>query len=172
MQAAAQWKLIGCFFFGSHFCYPGIGMSHEVKKSDAILAYTLPFILYVVPTLFENSNGLGLSYEFVCTLKGVLAAIAIGLYRRVYPRLSTNGFGLATIAGVLGFVAWIALHHLQSMIPEIPFVSSWLLAGSRSGRSLDPGSWVVRRHSTEWSTPDSSSTNTCCDWRSDVTWRA
>ena len=108
-------------------------MSHEVKKSDAILAYTLPFILYVVPTLFENSNGLGLSYEFVCTLKGVLAAIAIGLYRRVYPRLSTNGFGLATIAGVLGFVAWIALHHLQSMIPEIPFVSSWLLAGSRTG---------------------------------------
>ena len=111
-------------------------MSREVKPPSLLVAYILPFLLYVVPTSFESSNGLGLSYELICTLKGVLAAIALFAYRRAYPGFSSTGFGAAILAGIVGFVIWIALEPLPAQIPAIKSISSWLLPGNRAG--FDP----------------------------------
>lgn len=108
-------------------------MSHNQKTPDPLIAYTLPFILYVVPTMLETGNGMGLTYEFVCTLKGVLAICAYWWLRQAYPAWSPRGFGLAIALGVAGIVIWVLLSQIQSVIPEIPFVGSWLSAGKRAG---------------------------------------
>ncbi len=100
------------------------------------VAYVAPFTLYVVPTMLESSGWLGLSYEFVCTLKGVLAATALWMFRSYYPPFSMVGLKLSVAAGVLGCVVWVALERLQSSLPLMQQVTSWLFQGNRVG--FDP----------------------------------
>lgn len=108
-------------------------MPPDSKPVDPLLAYILPFVLYVVPTTFESGNGLGLPYEFVCTAKGLLAIIALWWFRAAYPEWNTRGFRLGTVAGVAGILIWILLARVQSLFPEIPFAEKWLVAGKRMG---------------------------------------
>jgi CAAX prenyl protease-like protein len=111
-------------------------MSRERHPFHSIVAFNLPFLLYVGLTMFESSPALGLNYEWVCTLKGVLAAIALYAFRRSYPEFSNIGIPVAIAAGILGFGIWIALERLQASLPAMKVLSGWLLQGSRAG--FDP----------------------------------
>ena len=111
-------------------------MSAATSSSESMAAYTLPFLLYVVPTTFETAYGMGLTYELICTLKGVLAATALWKFRHSYPRFSTKGWGLGLTTGVLGFFLWIFLEQAQSMIPAMNALAGWLPQGRRAG--FDP----------------------------------
>ena len=97
-----------------------------------LVAYVAPFVLYVVPTMVESSGWLGLSYELICTAKGILSAAALWWFRRHYPACSIVGFRLAITAGILGCVLWVALEHLQSMLPVMRQLTAWL-QGNRVG---------------------------------------
>lgn len=96
------------------------------------VAYVAPFIIYVVPTMFESKGWFVFQYETVCTLKGLITAVALWVFRRHYPPLATKGCGLAVFAGVAGWLVWIFLDRLQVAIPGLqPFLDSVL--GSRAG---------------------------------------
>ena len=111
-------------------------LPERISQPGPIVAYAAPFMLYVLPTMVESTGWSGLSYEFVCTLKGVLAAIALWTFRLRYPAFSMQGFWLAVTAGVLGCVAWVALERLQSAVPVIEQWMSSLIGGKRIG--FDP----------------------------------
>jgi CAAX prenyl protease-like protein len=85
----------------------------------SIPAYILPFLCYVLPTSFEASAPLGLGYEAVYTLKMALTAAALWYFRHSYPPFSSVGFGVATLAGIMGLVLWIGLADLQTRLPEL-----------------------------------------------------
>jgi uncharacterized protein len=105
----------------------------QEKKRRSVVAYVAPFVLYIVPTMFESSGWSGLNYETVCTLKGLLAAAALWAFRHHYPRFSTAGFGLAIVAGGLGCVIWIVLERLQTAIPGMQQLMTDVLHASRVG---------------------------------------
>jgi CAAX prenyl protease-like protein len=84
-----------------------------------VAPYSVPFLLYVIPTTFETSEWLGARYEVVHTLKAALCAAALWAYRREYPRFATTGFGLAGLAGTAGVLLWIALASLQTRFPAL-----------------------------------------------------
>ena len=111
-------------------------MPRQVNATGSVVAYVAPFLLYVVPTMFESTGWLGLKYEEICTLKGILAAVALWAFRQHYPAFSTVGFKLAIAAGVLGCVAWIFLERLQAVLPGMPQLMSLLQMGNRVG--FDP----------------------------------
>jgi len=111
-------------------------LPQRIAEPGPIVAFVAPFLLYVLPTMLESAGWSGLSYEFICTLKGVLAAAALWTFRRRYPAFSTGGFRLAVFAGVLGCVAWVALERLQAAFPVIEQSMSLLVGGKRMG--FDP----------------------------------
>lgn len=111
-------------------------LPHRITEPHPILAYVTPFAVYVLLTTVESKGWPGLSYEFVCTLKGVLAAAALWKFRGYYPVFSTRGFRLAVVWGVLGCVAWVGLERLQSALPVIEQWMSLLVGGKRIG--FDP----------------------------------
>src|SRR5689334_17916086 len=84
-----------------------------------VVAYVAPFLLYVVPTIFESKGWFVLQYETVCTLKGLLAAAALWVFRRHYPPLAAKGCGLAIVAGIAGCIVWVLLDRLQAAIPGL-----------------------------------------------------
>ena len=97
-----------------------------------IVAYVAPFVAYVVPTMFESKGWFVHQYEIVCTLKGLITAVALWVFRRHYPPLATKGFGLAILVGAVGCLLWILLDRLQAAIPGLqPFLNS--VIGSRAG---------------------------------------
>jgi uncharacterized protein len=102
------------------------------NEGRSLIAYVAPLACYMIPTVFEASNWLGLGYEAVCTLKGVLAGCAYWVFRRYYPVYSTAGFPLAIFAGVLGLLVWIGLDQLQGIVPGL---QQWVqtIQGSRVG---------------------------------------
>jgi|SRR5579863_4623522 len=104
----------------------------QQQTSRRFIAYVAPCALYIVPTMFETRGWLGLSYEIVCTLKGVMAAAALWAYRQHYPRFSTVGFGLAVITGAMGCMLWIVLDRFQNAIPSVQQLMT-VLHGSRVG---------------------------------------
>ena len=107
-------------------------MQREMSGGRSIVAYVAPLACYMIPAVFEASNGLGLSYEAVCTLKGLLAACVFWFCHRQYPSFSTVGFRFAIVAGVLGLCVWIGLDRLQSSVPGLQrFVQ--MIQGSRVG---------------------------------------
>jgi uncharacterized protein len=109
-------------------------MLRRDDEAVSFAAYVLPFVLYVVPTMFESSTDwLGLSYEVVCTLKGVLALAALWVFRRRYPAFSMVGFPLAVGAGVIGCVVWVLLARLQAEIPAMQHLQKALMQGNRVG---------------------------------------
>jgi CAAX prenyl protease-like protein len=126
------------FFLGGQFPFNRTegSMSQSKRSTLAMWAYILPFVLYLVPTSFETSNSLGLSYELICTAKGVLAALAFWRFRDAYPTFSRTGFGLAVVCGFVGILLWIGFERLQSLVPGISAVSGWLISGNRAG--FDP----------------------------------
>ena len=110
----------------------GLTMSKQASNLKSISAYTAPFLLYVLPTMVESKNWLNLSYEFVCTLKGVLAVVALWVFRKYYPKFSFAGLKLSLVAGVVGFIVWIALDAMQRAIPAVQYVTRLLLLGDRA----------------------------------------
>ena len=107
-------------------------MQREVNGGRSLVAYIAPLACYLIPTMFESSRMFGLSYEGVCTLKGLLAATAFWAYHRHYPTFSTNGFRLAVVAGVLGLFVWIGLDRLQTSVPALQRLAL-MVQGSRVG---------------------------------------
>jgi CAAX prenyl protease-like protein len=101
-----------------------------------IAAYVVPFLFYVIPTMFEPTNWLGLKYEFICTLKGIFAAAGLWWFRREYPPFATSGFKLAMFAGVLGCVVWVALERCQAALPGVQLLTS--LVGIKNRVGFDP----------------------------------
>ena len=98
-----------------------------------ICAYVVPFALYGILTSLESSSWIGVKYEDLCILKGVLAAAAFGAFYKDYPKFSVNGVWIAVAAGVLGFGLWLFLERVQASIPGMEFVSRLLLQGKRAG---------------------------------------
>lgn len=101
-----------------------------------MVAYVAPFLLYVIPTMIETKGWLGIPYEAICTLKGVLSAGAMWMLRSHYPKFSTKGFGIAVVAGFVGLIAWVLLDKLQNEVAIIRQLTGWLFDGSRAG--FDP----------------------------------
>ena len=120
-------------------------MPHRPTSRREVVAYVAPFIIYVVPAMLESKGWFAFQYETVCTLKGVIAAAALWVFRRHYPPLATKGCGLAIIAGVAGCVVWILFDRLQAAIPGLQSFLNGLV-GSRAG--YDPfaggGSATIR----------------------------
>jgi CAAX prenyl protease-like protein len=103
----------------------------STSSRRAIVAYVAPFVLYIVLTMVESKGWLGLNYETVCTLKGLLVAAALWIFRREYPALATKGCGLAIVAGGAGCIVWIVLERVQAALPAVgPFLDS-LMPGAR-----------------------------------------
>ena len=111
-------------------------LSLRIAKPSPVVAFVAPFVVYVLLTMVESRGWAGLPYEFVCTLKGALAAAAIWRSWPYYPTFSTRGFRLAVVTGVLGCGAWVALERLQSAFPVIEQWMSLLVGGKRIG--FDP----------------------------------
>ena len=107
-------------------------MQREDNAGQSIIAYVAPLACYMIPTMFEASNVFGLSYEAVCTAKGVLAACVFVAYFRHYPAFSSKGFLLAVVAGFLGLFVWIGLDRLQAIVPGLQKVVQ-MIQGSRAG---------------------------------------
>lgn len=110
-------------------------MPSEKNPLRDIAPYVVPFLAYVVPTSFESSGVVGLSYESIYTLKALLSAVLLWTFRRSYPPFSTAGFRLAVLAGLVGVVVWIVLAHVQTLIPGFTALVEKIL-GSRAG--FDP----------------------------------
>jgi CAAX prenyl protease-like protein len=85
--------------------------------------------------MFESKGWLGLSYEYetICTLKGLVVAIALWIFRREYPPFETKGFLSAIVAGGVGFVIWILFDLIQSTIPGLQGFLEKLMQGGRAG---------------------------------------
>ena len=49
-------------------------LSLRIAKPSPVVAFVAPFVVYVLLTMVESRGWAGLPYEFVCTLKGALAA--------------------------------------------------------------------------------------------------
>jgi CAAX prenyl protease-like protein len=103
-----------------------------------MLPYVLPFLLYVIPTTFESSGVFGLSYEFLCTMKGVMAAIALGIFWKRYAVFRMDGVWWGVICGIVGLLLWVGLDRVQSSIslegiPGAELLKSGLLPGERVG---------------------------------------
>lgn len=111
-------------------------LSKRTAELSPIFAFAAPFVLYVLPTMAESTGWSMISYEFICTMKGVLAAIALYTFRRRYPAFSTHGFWLSVTAGILGCVAWVVLERFQSAFPVIQEWMSFFTGGKRMG--FDP----------------------------------
>lgn len=107
-------------------------MQRETNGGRSIVAYVAPLACYMIPTMFEASKMFGVSYELVCTLKGLLAIIVFSVFHRHYPVFSTNGFRLAIISGVLGLFVWIGLDRLQTSMPGLQRLVQ-MIQGNRVG---------------------------------------
>jgi hypothetical protein len=86
--------------------------------------------------MFESKGWMGLNYETICTLKGLVVAAALWVFRREYPPFATKGWGLAIVAGGTGCLLWIVLERVQAAIPG---AQSFVDAVTQGGRTAyDP----------------------------------
>jgi CAAX prenyl protease-like protein len=116
-------------------------MQRQDKMSRSFVAYILPFALYVIMTMFESSVWTGLSYEFVCSLKGFLATAAAWSFRKYYPAFSMKGLWIAIAAGILGCFVWIVLERAQRWIPGNDLLKALLLQTDRAGYNPFASGW-------------------------------
>jgi CAAX prenyl protease-like protein len=106
-------------------------------------------MLYVATTMIESKGWIGISYEYekICALKGLVVAIVLWVFRREYPPFATKGLLLATIAGGVGCVVWIALDQVQAAIPGMQAFLEILMHGGRTGynpgASQAPPAWRI-----------------------------
>lgn len=102
---------------------------HDATRSN-VIAYVAPFVVFIVCTMFESKELLGLSYQTLYACKLLLVSFVLWCFRKRYPRFATAGFGLAIAVGTLGCVVWILLEKLQAEIPGInQFMTDVLQAG-------------------------------------------
>src|SRR5712692_5038601 len=100
---------------------PGAG------RRNPILAYSIPFALFLLFGVVESWQPLSQYYPWIYSLKIALVATAWWRLRAPYPRPSRTGMGLGVLVGVVGVVVWIVLANLnlESVLPD------WLLLGQR-----------------------------------------
>jgi uncharacterized protein len=100
-----------------------------------LIAYILPFAIFMVMTALEGQAKTKDLYAFIYTAK--IAAVCVGLFlgRRNWPSFNKMGLGLGVVGGAIGIVAWIALAKIDvlTILPES--VRGWI-GGSRTG--FDP----------------------------------
>lgn len=103
---------------------------------NPLAAYVGPFALFMVLCTIEGWEPLSASYPFLYTLKIILVFALWCSFRKQYPALTTDGFALGVLVGVVGVVVWIGLwqlnleSHLQGILP------GWLYSPDRVG--FDP----------------------------------
>jgi len=100
-----------------------------------LIAYMLPFAIFMVMTTFEGVDKPKDLYAFIYTAKIAAVCVALAWGRRYWPAFKLDGVGLGVLAGVAGVVAWIAIAKIDvlSLLPET--VRGWF-GGSRAG--FDP----------------------------------
>jgi len=86
--------------------------------------------------MFESKGWLGLNYETICTLKGLVVAAALWVFRGDYPPFATKGCGLAVVTGAAGCVLWIVLERVQAVIPGVQSFVDTVMQGGRA--AYDP----------------------------------
>jgi len=102
-----------------------------------LIAYILPFAIFMVMTVIEGRPELQPHYPIVYTAKIVLVSLALTWGWKRWPRFEQRGLLLGLLFGGLGLAAWIALSRidLAAMLPEA--IGSYL-STSRTG--FDPNS--------------------------------
>jgi CAAX prenyl protease-like protein len=125
----------------------GFGLASQVSAENrtvnsspsslrfSVIAYVAPFVLYVGTTMVENKSWFGIphEYELLCTVKGVIVAVALWFFRKEYPPFAAKGWLLAIIAGIAGCVLWVALDWVQGVIPGLQGVINLVMQGGRAG---------------------------------------
>lgn len=104
--------------------------------SRPLLAYIVPFALFMAGTMIESRGWLGLGYEPWYVLKTLAVAASLVYFRKEYPPFSKTGLVLALFAGIAGCLLWIALAKLQSAIPGIQALLDLVQQGGRT--AYDP----------------------------------
>ncbi len=112
---------------------PAPPASSQTKTSSPILAYVLPFVLFMVLTAAEGWEPLAAYYPFVYTVKIAVVLAAWSYFRGSYPAFSNSGFGWAVIAGIAGVAVWIGLWKLNLEAHVADLLPSWLYSANRSG---------------------------------------
>lgn len=96
---------------------------------NPLLAYSLPFALFLLLGVVEGWQLLLPYYPWVYSLKIGLVAALWWRLKGAYPRPSSGGLLLGLLIGSVGLVIWVGLCrlHLESLLP------SWLQFGQRVG---------------------------------------
>lgn len=102
-----------------------------------LIAYVLPFALFMVMTTIEGRPELQPHYPIVYTAKIVLVSLAIAWSWKRWPAFQKRGLVLGLLLGAVGLPVWIALSKidLAAMLPE---AIGGYLTSSRAG--FDPNS--------------------------------
>ena len=106
------------------------------ESNHAILAFTLPFVVFLLLTWLESFAQLRPYYPWLYALK---IAIVLGCwlrFRPFYPRWSKQGIGSAFVFGVVGVLAWIALTDGLQQLNVTQRLPGWLSPAARVG--FDP----------------------------------
>jgi len=98
-----------------------------------IMAYVLPFALFIVLGAAESWKALADYYPWVYACKVVAVLAAWCCFRKRFPKPSTHGLAAAVLFGVAGAVVWIALCELNLEKPLFSLLPSWLGSGERVG---------------------------------------
>jgi CAAX prenyl protease-like protein len=102
-------------------------------QARALLAYVLPFGLFIVGTALEGLEILQPWLPITYTLKIALVFLALLWGRQAYPPWNGQGVILGLLLGLIGGIVWIALctWNLERLI--IPYLPEWLQPGPRTG---------------------------------------
>lgn len=108
-------------------------LAPSASGSSPILAYVLPFVLFMVLGAAEGWEPLKPYYPFVYTAKIAIVLGSWCYFRRRYPAPSTAGLGWGILAGIVGVVVWIGLWKLNLERHIADILPSWLYSAERIG---------------------------------------
>jgi CAAX prenyl protease-like protein len=100
-----------------------------------LIAYVLPFVLFMAITAVEGRPELQAHYPIVYTAKVVLVALGLAWSWKRWPRFETRGLTLGILLGAVGLPVWIALSKIE-LANVLPEAFAGYLSSSRTG--FDP----------------------------------
>lgn len=87
------------------------------EKNFLLLAYVVPFALFLILTSLEGFEAVKPYYPWVYAGKLVLVSAALVRYGNAYPSFATAGLGLGVAAGVVGVFLWVGIVALELEAP-------------------------------------------------------